>query len=120
MDLRPFILLLLCLFAAAPAWSCPMDVPQVTENDLLHAPPEMLAVRAQIVKSEAPFFLGGKPHDGFTLTFKAVKIYQGEIQADTFTVSYGGCHNLPGRTGDTVSVLAIKDKDGNWYAPQHW
>jgi hypothetical protein len=119
--MKYFLLLVLFLVTATPALACMGDAPPVLEADLIHAPRDMLAVKAQIIKMTTPIDINAKPHEGFAVELKPIKIFQGEVAGETFVVSYGGCHNFPGKVDDIISVLALKHpEDGHLYAPQFW
>jgi hypothetical protein len=107
------------IITAPAAQACLMDAPQVTQEDVANAPEGMVAVQAVITAIEPLGDLSIKPHGGFVLDFDTKKNFQGEVEAN-FSVQYGGCHNLPGKVGDVIYVLALKDVRGDWYAPQFW
>lgn len=99
-----------------------MDVPLVTEDDLNNAPSELTAFKATIIKiisdgSNTKI----KPHNGFKLELKINKVIQGDISTnDILVVDYGGCHNLPANIESEINVIARKNKEGEYYAPQFW
>lgn len=98
-----------------------MDAPPVTEADILNPPADMLAAKAKIISTSIQKPLAGKPHSGFQLVLQLVEITQGNIHHGAeISVDYGGCHNSPGNPGDIIAVLALKDPEGQWYAPQFW
>jgi hypothetical protein len=101
-----------------------MDTPPVTQDDLLNPPVEMLAIEGEIVSIVPLGQLGPKPHSGFNVKFRVVKVYQGDYKEKYITIEFGPCHNSPGNAKSIVPVLAIKSKDSKsaaeWYAPQFW
>jgi hypothetical protein len=117
----PLLISVSLLFITHASWACLGDAPFVTEEDLKSPPANMIALTAVItsVHSKGDMHLG-KPHGGFHLTLKVTKVYQGSNLGESLTVSYGGCHNLPGKQGSEVNVLALPSKDRGWYAPQFW
>jgi len=109
------------LFAAENAWGCRTDAPFVTEEDLKYPPADTIAFKAVITKiSDRGDLDRGKPHGGFQLKLKITKVYQGASLGDTIAINYGGCHNLPGKQGSVINVLALPSKQKGWYAPQFW
>jgi hypothetical protein len=109
------------ILAAGNAIACLGDAPPVTDKDLQYPPANMAAFRAKITKIVNRGSLdGGKPHGGFELKLKIIQVFQGRDLGETIAVSYGGCHNLPGKQGEEVNVLALKDRNKGWYAPQFW
>lgn len=119
------VLMLFLAFALqcihADVWGCFMDVPAVSDKDLANAPEEMAAFQAIITKiTPDGVKTQVKPHKGFQLELKIVKVFQGNNLSGLVTVRYEGCHNLPGKVGDVINVLASQDKEGGWNAPQFW
>lgn len=109
------------LFSAGIAGGCRTDAPLVSDTDLKYPPANMIAFKAIIAKITSNGDLDqGKPHGGFQLKLRITKIYQGVNLGNTIVINYGGCHNLPGKTGSSISVLALPDKKRGWYAPQFW
>jgi hypothetical protein len=109
------------LFSAENAWGCLMDGALPNEEDLQYPPANMIAFKAVITKISHQGNLDrGKPHGGFQLKLKITEVYQGDNLGDTISINYGGCHNLPGKQGDEISVLALSSKRQGWYAPQFW
>jgi hypothetical protein len=109
------------LFSAEIARSCRSDAPLVTEADLKYPPANMIAFKAIIKKISSNGDLDqGKPHGGFQLKLKITKLYQGNNLGTTIVINYGGCHNLPGKLGSLINVLALPSKKQGWYAPQFW
>jgi hypothetical protein len=102
------------------AWGCLSDVPPVTVEDLQYPPAKMIAFSGLITKVTIPQPLGAKPHGGFQLRLKVVQVFQGVQLGNSITVLYGNCHNLPGKKGDKINVLALPNQKGGWYAPQFW
>lgn len=99
-----------------------MDALPVTEDDINNAPSEFIAFKATIVKIISDgSYSNAKPHNGFKLELKINKVTQGDISTnDLLTVDYGGCHNLPAKVGNEINVLARKNNEGEYYAPQFW
>ncbi|MEZ5690059.1 MAG: hypothetical protein R3D71_00145 [Rickettsiales bacterium] len=119
-----FLLLIIFTVVLFPlnVLACPMDVPSVKDSDINNPPSGMIAFKAVIEKiiPDKPQ-TNAKPHDGFSLLLKITKITQvGSLSGGEITVEYGGCHNLPGDIGDEINVLARKNKENKWYAPQFW
>jgi hypothetical protein len=109
------------LFFAESACGCRTDAPLVSDKDLKHPPANMIAFKASIAKITSNGDLDqGKPHGGFQLKLRITKIYQGVNLGNTIVVNYGGCHNLPGKIGNSINVLALSNKEKGWYAPQFW
>jgi hypothetical protein len=108
------------LLTTGNAWACPMDAPPVTAEDLKYPPAKMIAFSGIITKITTTGLLGAKPHGGFQLRLKVVKVFQGGQLGQNISIAYGGCHNLPGSKGSKVNVLALPDQKGGWYAPQFW
>jgi hypothetical protein len=109
------------LCSAGTAWSCPGDALLPSEEDLKYPPVNMIAFKAVITKISPHGDLNrGKPHGGFQLQLKITKVYQGANLGDTIAINYGGCHNLPGKQGSVINVLALPSKKEGWYAPQFW
>jgi hypothetical protein len=98
-----------------------MDAPPVTEADILNPPADMLAAKAKIISTSIQKPLAAKPHSGFQLVLQVVAVTQGNIHPGAeISVAYGGCHNSPGNPGDIIAVLALRNPEGQWYAPQFW
>jgi hypothetical protein len=111
------------LLSARIASGCLSDAPLVTEADLKYPPANMIAFKAVIKKISFNGDLDqGKPHGGFQLKLKITKLYQGANLGNTNTIviNYGGCHNLPGKIGSVINVLALPSKEKGWYSPQFW
>jgi hypothetical protein len=109
------------LFSAGTAWGCPGDAALPSAEDLKYPPANMIAFKAVITAISSHGDLDrGKPHGGFQLKLKITKIYQGANLGDTIVINYGGCHNLPGKQGSEINVLALPSKKEGWYAPQFW
>lgn len=114
------LLLILGIVLFAPqTWACRVDPPQVQETDIQHPPEGMLSLKGQIIKINTRGALHIKPHNGFSVELKIIAIYQGDLTSNTVTIKFGPCHNLPGKVGDIIPVLALKNEEG-WYAPQFW
>ncbi len=116
--------LLVCipiLFSAGIAKACRTDAPLVSEADLKNPPANMIAFKAIIKEINSNGDLDrGKPHGGFQLKLKITKLYRGDNLGNTIVINYGGCHNLPGKTGSLINVLALPSQKQGWYAPQFW
>jgi hypothetical protein len=109
------------LFSTGTAWGCRGDAPFVEEEDLKYPPANTIAFKAVITKISSHGDLDrGKPHGGFQLQLKITKVYQGNNLGDSIAINYGGCHNLPGKKGSIINVLALPSKEEGWYAPQFW
>jgi hypothetical protein len=81
----------------------------------------MVAFKGSITKISSYGDLDrGFPHSGFQLKLKITEVYQGNKLGDIITINYGGCHNLPGKQGDEINVLALYSKKAGWRAPQFW
>jgi hypothetical protein len=120
-SLTPLLVAIPILCSAGTAWGCPEDAPPVVEEDLKYPLANMLAFKAVIKKIIPRGNLNrGKPHRGFQLQLKITKVYQGANLGKTIAINYGGCHNLPGKQGSVINVLALPNKKGGWYAPQFW
>jgi hypothetical protein len=119
--ITPLLIAIPVLFSAGAAWGCLGDAPLVSEEDLKYPPADTIAFKAVIEKISSHGDLDrGKPHSGFQLNLKITKVYQGANLGDTISINYGGCHNLPGKQGSVVNVLALLSKKEGWYAPQFW
>jgi hypothetical protein len=109
------------LFSAGNAWGCLTDAAFPSEEDLKYPPADTIAFKGVITKISSHGDLDrGKPHEGFQLKLKITKVYQGANLGDTIAINYGGCHNLPGKQGSVINVLALPSKEEGWYAPQFW
>jgi hypothetical protein len=109
------------LFSAGNAWGCLGDASLPSEEDLKYPPADTIAFKAVITKISSHGDLDrGKPHSGFQIKLKITKVYQGANLGDTIAINYGGCHNLPGKQGSEINVLALPSKQEGWYAPQFW
>ncbi len=137
--ITPLLITISLLFSAKNAWSCITDGNLPTEEDLQYPSAQMISFKAVITKISSlsgldwgeppggfqPEYLHGgfqlgKPHGGFQLSLKITNVYQGANLGNTIMIDYGGCHNLPGKQGDEINVLALSNKKGGWYAPQFW
>jgi hypothetical protein len=119
--ITPLLVAMPMLFSAGTAWGCLMDAPLVGEEDLKYPPANAIAFKAVITKIIFYDDLDrGKPRSGFQLKLKITKVYQGANLGDTIAINYGGCHNLPGKQGSVINVLALPSKEESWYAPQFW
>ncbi|MCI5059899.1 MAG: hypothetical protein MRY79_02380 [Alphaproteobacteria bacterium] len=121
----PILMLALLLIPVPYAQACLMDVPLVTEEDVVHVIPHptldgVISVKGIIKRITYEGKLDVKPHNGFTIQLKIIKNYHNETVGDVITVRYGACHNLPGAEGDLIYAIAYADKGGNLYAPQFW
>jgi hypothetical protein len=110
----------IAMLTAGNAWGCRTDAPPVADADLQYPPANTIAFTGMITKISTRGAVGAKPHGGFELELKIIKTFQGSNLGDTIAISYGSCHNLPGKQGEVVNVLALKDKQRGWYAPQFW
>ena len=122
---RKIFPLLLCvglfLLLSNYAKACLMVAPVVTEQDIQHPPKNMIAFSGEIIDIKLNGRIDQIPHDGFEIKFKPTIVRQGIISTDNvITVAFGPCHQMPGKAGDTIPVLALPDKAGGWYAPQFW
>jgi hypothetical protein len=119
--ITPLLVAVPILFSTGNAWGCLGDAPLVSEEDLNHPPANTIAFKALITKISSRGDLDqGKPHSGFQLKLKIIRIYQGAKLGDTISINYGVCHNLPGKQGSVINVLALPSKEKGWYAPQFW
>jgi hypothetical protein len=119
--IAPLLVATAILFSAGTAWGCLGDAPLVSEEDLKYPPVDTIAFKAVIEKISSHGDLDrGKPHSGFQLNLKITKVYQGANLGDTIVINYGGCHNLPGKQGSVINILALPSKKEGWYAPQFW
>jgi hypothetical protein len=117
----PLLVAMPMFFSAGTAWGCIADASLPNEEDLKFPPADTIAFKAVITKISSRGDLDrGKPHSGFQLNLKITKVYQGAKLEDSIVVNYGGCHNLPGRKGSVINVLALPSKKEGWYAPQFW
>jgi hypothetical protein len=119
--IMPILVTIPLLLSAGNTWGCITDGGLPIEEDLQYPPAYMIAFKAVITKIRSHGNLDqGKPHGGFQLNLKITNVYQGTNLGDTIIINYGGCHNLPGKQGDEINVLALHDKREGWYAPQFW
>jgi hypothetical protein len=119
--ITPVLVFIPILLSARIASGCRSDAPLVTDADLKYPPANMIAFKAIIKKISSNGDLDrGKPHGGFQLKLKINKVYQGSNLGSTIMINYGGCHNLPGKIGSEINVLAMPSKEKGWYAPQFW
>jgi hypothetical protein len=121
--ITPLLVFIPILLSARIASGCRSDAPLVTEEDLKYPPANMIAFKAIIKKITSNGDLDkGKPHGGFQLKLKITKVYQGANldNTNTIVINYGGCHNLPGKIGGVINVLALPSKEKGWYSPQFW
>ena len=120
--MKVIFIFLLVFFIFSEVNACPMVVPQVTKDDVKHAPENMLAFKSEILSIKPNKPLDSFPHSGMIIKMKFLEKYQGKYSKDIIIVSYSGCHNAPGNLGDVIYVLALKHPDWwkGWYAPQFW
>lgn len=119
--ITPLLITISLLFSAKNAWSCITDGNLPTEEDLQYPSAQMISFKAVITKISSLSGLDwGEPPGGFQLSLKITNVYQGANLGNTIMIDYGGCHNLPGKQGDEINVLALSNKKGGWYAPQFW
>jgi hypothetical protein len=119
--ITPLLFFIPILFSVGVARGCRTDAPLVNEIDLKYPPADMIAFKATITKISSHGDLDrGKPHGGFQLKLKIIKVYQGANLGNTIVINYGGCHNLPGKKGSAINVLALLSNKEGWYAPQFW
>jgi hypothetical protein len=118
--ITPLLVAIPMLFSAGTAWGCPAVADSPREEDLQYPPANSIAFKGEIEKISSHGDLRGMPHRGFQITLKITKAYQGAKLGDSIVVSYGGCHNLPGKQGSVINVLALPNKKEGWYAPQFW
>jgi hypothetical protein len=119
--ITPLLIAIPLLCSTGNAWGCLMAGQLPRETDLQYPPVGMIAFKGVITKTITYGNLNeGLPHDGFQLELKITKVYQGNKLGDTITINYGGCHMLPGKKGNEISVLALSSKKEGWYAPQFW
>ena len=99
------------------AYACVITPGPIAARDLMNAPSDMIAVKAEITS----FTLLGPhqrtPSSGFKLDLRVVEVVSGS-PSDTLVVEYGPCTSVPGRVGQVVPVLARKRPDGTYVAPQ--
>jgi hypothetical protein len=107
---------LAALGAASEAMACRYSPRPVTEEDVARADKDTLAAKAVIVRFEPEKPISHVPHTGFVAHFKIEKLLQGEIGQE-FAVQYGPCQYIPGKIGESIYVLAHKDKNGVLQAP---
>jgi hypothetical protein len=115
--------LIFALLVPTGSWAEEYCVPggqSVTEEDMLHPPPDMLAFRAEILKILPHGHINFKPHNGFSVHYKIQKMFQGQVNGNSIWLEYGGCQSVPGQAGDTILVLAMKDSNVDWFAPEFW
>jgi hypothetical protein len=109
------------LFSTENAWSCITGASLPREEDLQYPPADTIAFKAVVTKISSHGDLdGGIPHGGFQLKLKITKVYQGANLGNTIVINYGSCHNLPGKQGSVINVLALLSKKEGWYAPDYW
>lgn len=120
------VLFALIIFTPSSAWSCFTTAPAVTEEDVTQVIPHpsvdvVIAVQGTIKSISAHGSTDIKPHSGFTVELEITKAYQGETVGDVISIQYSPCHNLPGKTGETIYAIAYPKSDGGGlYAPQFW
>jgi hypothetical protein len=107
-------------FSSENAWGCLGSAQPVGEEDLKYPPADTIAFKGVITKISSRGDLDrGMPHSGFQLNLQITKVYQGTNLGDTISINYGGCHNLPGKQGSVINVLALPSRQ-EWYVPQFW
>ena len=118
-----FLLLLVSMFLlfSENAWGCLTDAALPRDQDMKYPSDHTIAFKGVIEKISSHGDLDqGKPHGGFQLKLKITKVFQGVNLGNSILINYGGCHNLPGKQGDVINVLALHDKKDGWYAPDFW
>jgi hypothetical protein len=116
------IALTVVLLVSPCAWAvmCRPDALSVTEDDMLHPPPGMVAFRAEILKILPHGRMNVKPHRGFAVDYRIVEMYRGAFRGNLISVEYGGCQSPPGHVGEVINVLAMQDSNVDWFAPEFW
>ena len=117
------LILSVALLASSGVWAadyCVSGAPSVTEEDMLHPPPGTIAFRAEILKVIPHGRMHPKPHRGFAVDYRIEKMFQGRVRKNLISVEYGGCQNFPGHAGEVINVLAIADRNVDWFAPEFW
>ena len=110
------------LMASPNVWavSCLSHAPTVSDEDMEHPPRGAYAFRAEILKIVPHGRMDTKPHLGFAVDYKIVQMFRGQLTKNYISVEYGSCQDLPGNVGDTVPVLAVRDRFVDWFAPEFW